>query len=66
MAFMDFFPQFSDNTVPSSNDATLAEINLKRKLALADSLRNTPAPQGQMVGNRYVDRKSTRLNSSHT
>jgi len=54
MAIMDFFPQFSDNTTPSSDDATLAEINLKRKLALADSLRNTPMPQGQMVGNRYV------------
>jgi len=54
MAFMDFLPQFSDNTMPSSDDAALAEINLKRKLALADSLRNTPMPQGQMVGNRYV------------
>lgn len=54
MAIMDFFPQFSDNTTQSSDDATLAEINLKRKLALADSLRNTPMPQGQMVSGIYV------------
>lgn len=54
MALMDFFPTFSDNTTPSSDDATLAQINLKRKLALADSLRNTPVPQGQMVSGHYV------------
>ena len=51
---MDFFPQFGDNTDQTSDDANLAAINLKRKLALADSLRNAPMPQGQMVGNRYV------------
>ena len=55
MAFMDFLPQFSDNTNQSGlDDPTLQAINLKRKLALADSLRNAPTPQGQMVGNRYV------------
>jgi hypothetical protein len=54
MAFMDFLPQFSDNTDQSVDDPTLQVINLKRKLALADSLRNAPTPQGQMVGNRYV------------
>jgi len=54
MAFMDFLPQFGDNTDQSVTDPTLQAINLKRKLALADSLRNTPMPQGQMVGNRYV------------
>jgi len=54
MAFMDFLPQFSDNTDQSVDDPTLQAINLKRKLALADSLRNAPTPQGQMVGNRYV------------
>jgi hypothetical protein len=54
MAIMDFFPQFGDNTDQTTDDATLAAINLKRKLALADSLRNAPIPQGQMVGNRYV------------
>ena len=54
MAFMDFLPQFGDNTDQSIDDPNLASINLKRKLALADSLRNTKMPQGQMVGDRYV------------
>jgi len=55
MAFMDFLPQFSDNKDQSGlDDPTLQAINLKRKLALADSLRNTPELQGQMIGNRYV------------
>ena len=54
MAFMDFLPQFSDNTDQSTDDPTLQAINLKRKLALADSLRNTPELQGQMVSGRYV------------
>jgi len=55
MAFMDFLPQFSDNTDQSGlDDPTLQAINLKRKLALADSLRNSPELQGQMIGNRYV------------
>jgi len=54
MAIMDFFPQFSDNTTQSADDATLAEINLKRKLALADSLRNSPLLEGQMVSGHYV------------
>ena len=52
---MDFLPQFGDNMDGAGvDDANLAAINLKRKLALADSLRNAPMPQGQMVGNRYV------------
>jgi hypothetical protein len=54
MAFMDFLPQFSDNTDQSINDPNLAAINLKRKLALADSLRNSPVLEGQMVSGRYV------------
>jgi hypothetical protein len=55
MAFMDFLPQFSDNTDQSGvEDTNLQAINLKRKLALADSLRNTPELQGQMVSGRYV------------
>lgn len=52
---MDFLPQFSDNTDGSGvDDPNLASINLKRKLALADSLRNTAMPQGQVVSGRYV------------
>ena len=54
MAFMDFLPQFSDNTDQSVDDPTLREINLKRKLALANSLRGQAAPQGQMVSGIYV------------
>ena len=54
MAFMDYLPQFGDNVDQSTDDATLQAINLKRKLALADSLRNTPELQGQMVSGIYV------------
>lgn len=55
MALMDYLPQFSDNTDGSGvDDPTLAQINLKRKLALADSLRNSPVLEGQMVSGRYV------------
>ena len=52
---MDYFPQFGDNVDQSGvDDPTLAQINLKRKLALADSLRNSPALEGQMVSGHYV------------
>ena len=51
---MDFLPQFSDNTDQSVDDPSLAAINLKRKLALADSLRNSPLLEGQMVSGHYV------------
>ena len=51
---MDFLPKFGDNVDQSTDDPNLAAINLKRKLALAESLRNTKMPQGQMVGDRYV------------
>lgn len=55
MALMDYLPQFSDNTDGSGvDDPNLAQINLKRKLALADSLRNSPVLEGQMVSGRYV------------
>jgi hypothetical protein len=54
MAFNLDFLTGGDNTDQTSNDPNLAAINLKRKLALAESLRNTKMPQGQMVGDRYV------------
>ena len=55
MAFMDYLPQFSENVDQTGlEDPTLQQINLKRKLALADSLRNTPELQGQMVSGHYV------------
>ena len=51
---MDYLPQFSENVDQSVDDPNLAQINLKRKLALADSLRNSPVLEGQMVSGRYV------------
>ena len=54
MAIMDFFPQFGDNTNQTSDDVNLQAINLKRKLALADSLRNIQTPEGQLVSGIYV------------
>lgn len=54
MALMDYFPQFGDNVDQSVDDPNLAQINLKRKLALADSLRNSPVLEGQMVSGHYV------------
>ncbi len=54
MAFMDYLPQFGDNVDQSVDDPTLQAINLKRKLALADSLRNSPVLEGQMISGHYV------------
>lgn len=54
MALMDYFPQFGDNVDQSVDDPNLAAINLKRKLALADSLKNSPVLEGQMVSGHYV------------
>jgi hypothetical protein len=35
-------------------DDTMMQLELKRKFALADALKNQAMPQGQMVGDRYV------------
>lgn len=35
-------------------DDTIAQLELKRRLARADALRNQPMPEGQMVSGRYV------------
>lgn len=35
-------------------DEAMAQLDLKRRLARADALRNQPAPEGQMVSGRYV------------
>ena len=35
-------------------DDTMIQLELKRKLAMADALRNQEAPQGQMVSGHYV------------
>jgi hypothetical protein len=56
MDIMDYIPQFGQNVSqnPMVNDDALMQIDLKRKLALADSLRQQEMPQGQMVSGRYV------------
>lgn len=54
---MDYLPQFKDNTQDVSglpaND-TLAQLELQRKLKIADALKNVQAPQGQMISGHYV------------
>jgi hypothetical protein len=48
---------FVGNQQPAQDlpqDDTLMQLDLKRKFALADALRNQEAPQGQMVSGHYV------------
>ena len=57
MGIMDYIPQFGDNTQDVSGlpqDDSMMQLALKRKLALADALRQQEAPQGQMVSGHYV------------
>ena len=55
---MDYLPQFGDNVpqdlsgIPA--DDSMMQLALKRKLALADALRQQEMPQGQMVSGHYV------------
>lgn len=55
---MDYLPQFGQNVdgqdLSGINDDATAQLLLKRRLAQAEALRQSQAPQGQMVGNRYV------------
>ena len=55
---MDYLPQFGQNTTQDVSgmpqDDTMMQLELKRKLALADALRQQEAPQGQMVSGRFV------------
>lgn len=55
MAFMDYMPQFGQNTneQPPSDDLQM-QMEMKRRMAFADSLRNQQMPQGEMVSGRYV------------
>lgn len=57
MAIMDFFPQFKDNAQDVSgipaNDA-MAQLELQRKLKMAEALKNSQVPQGQMISGHYV------------
>jgi len=52
---MSFFPQ--DNTQDVSGlpvDDTMAQLELQRKLKMADLLKQAQEPQAQMVGGRYI------------
>lgn len=59
MGIMDYLPQFGNNTAQSQDvsmpqDDTMMQLELKRRLALADSLKNAQMPEGQMVSGHYV------------
>jgi len=56
---MDYMPQWGQalgtqdvSTMPM--DESMAQLQLKRKLAKAEALRNAQAPQGQMVSGHFV------------
>ena len=53
---MDYIPQFKDNTYDLSgygDDAT-QQLDLKRKLRMAQALQGQQVPEGQIVSGRYV------------
>ena len=52
---MAFFPQDDTQDVSGipANDM-MAQLELQRKLKIADALKNAQAPQGQMIGGHYV------------
>ena len=58
MGIMDYLPQFGDNVPQDLSgipvDDAMVQLQLKRKLAMADALRNQEMPQGQMVSGHYV------------
>lgn len=58
---MDYIPQFGGPSGGNTQDLSglpqednLAQLELKRRLARAEALRNAEVPQGQMVGNQFV------------
>jgi len=53
MDFAQYLPTFSGPDQMPQDDAMM-QIELKRKLAMADALRQQEAPQGQMVSGIYV------------
>jgi hypothetical protein len=57
MAIMDFLPQFKDNTQDVSgipaND-TMAQLELQRKLKMAQALQDAKNPEAQMISGHYV------------
>jgi len=59
MAFMDYMPQFGNNTAPMQEtalpaDDTAMQMELKRRLKMAEALQQQELPQGQMVSGHYV------------
>jgi hypothetical protein len=53
MDFAQYLPTFNGQQEMPQDD-TLMQIELKRKLAMADALRQQETPQGQMVSGQYV------------
>ena len=55
---MDYIPQFGDNVTQDVSgypaDDAAAQLQLKRRLAQADALRQQQVPEGQMVSGHYV------------
>lgn len=53
MNFAQYLPTFNEQELMPQNDEMM-QIELKRKMALADALRKQEVPQGQMVSGHYV------------
>lgn len=56
---MDYIPQFGDNTTSMQQtslpaDDTAMQLELKRRLKMAEALQQQETPQGQMVSGIYV------------
>jgi hypothetical protein len=59
MAFMDYMPQFGGNTTPMQEtalptDDAAMQLELKRRLKMAEALQQQAMPEGQMVSGHYV------------
>jgi hypothetical protein len=59
MAFMDYMPQFNNNTASMQEtalpaDDTAMQMELKRRLKMAEALQQQELPQGQMVSGHYI------------
>lgn len=59
MAFMDYMPQFGNNTATMQEtslpaDDTAMQLELKRRLKMAEALQQQAGPEGQMVSGHYV------------
>jgi hypothetical protein len=59
MAIMDYMPTFGGNTAPMQEtalpaDDTAMQLELKRRLKMAEALQQQAGPEGQMVSGHYV------------